>query len=52
VGPGTLQAAREGGASALIVEAGATFLVDKDTLVRDADAAGIILAGWRSDEEK
>ena len=52
VGPGTLQAAREGGASALIVEAGATFLVDKDTLVRDANAAGIILAGWRSDEEK
>ncbi len=52
VGPGTLQTVREGGASALIVEAGATFLIDKDTLVRDADAAGIILAGWRSDEEK
>ncbi len=52
VGPGTLDAAREGGATALIVEAGTTFLLDKESLVGDADAAGIALFGWRDDGER
>lgn len=52
VGPGTLGAAREGGATALIVEAGTTFLLDKESLVGDADAAGIALFGWRDDGER
>ncbi len=52
VGPGTLGAAREGGATALIVEAGTTFLLDKESLVEDADAAGIALFGWRDDGER
>jgi DUF1009 family protein len=52
VGPATLQVAKEGGASILVVEAGATFLIDRETLIKDADAAGIALAGWRSEEEK
>jgi DUF1009 family protein len=43
---------REGAAAALIVEAGATFLIEKDTLVREADAAGIALVGWADDEEQ
>ena len=50
VGPKTLQMVREGAAAALIVEAGATFLIEKDTLVREADAAGIALIGWADDE--
>jgi DUF1009 family protein len=52
VGPTTLQVAKEGGASILVVEAGATFLIDRETLTKEADAAGIALAGWRSEEEK
>ena len=52
VGPATLQTAREGGARALIVEAGATFLIDKETLIRDAEAGGISVVGWSDDEEK
>jgi DUF1009 family protein len=36
----------------LVVEAGATFLIDRETLTKEADAAGIALAGWRSEEEK
>ncbi len=52
VGPKTLQMAREGGAAALIVEAGSTFLIDKDTLIQEADAAGIALVGWTDDEER
>ncbi|MBT3350737.1 MAG: UDP-2,3-diacylglucosamine diphosphatase LpxI [Nitrospinaceae bacterium] len=52
VGPATLKVVKEGGASILVVEAGATFLIDKEALIKDADAAGIALAGWRSEEEK
>lgn len=52
VGPATLQVAREGGASVLVVEAGATFLIDREALIKEADAAGIALAGWRGEEEK
>ncbi len=52
IGPKTLQMAREGGAAALIVEAGTTFLIEKDTLVREADTAGIALVGWTDDEER
>lgn len=46
VGPATLGAMRAGGASALILEAGRTFLIDRERLIREADAAGIAVAGW------
>ncbi len=46
VGPETLGVMRAGGASALILEAGRTFLIDRARLIREADAAGIVVAGW------
>ncbi len=49
VGPETLRVMREGGASALILEAGRTFLLDRARLAREADAAGIAVAGWSND---
>ncbi|MBI3127297.1 MAG: UDP-2,3-diacylglucosamine diphosphatase LpxI [Candidatus Tectomicrobia bacterium] len=51
VGPGTLDAVREGGASALLVEAGRTFLLERERLAREADAAGVALAGWSGEGE-
>jgi hypothetical protein len=51
VGPATLDAAREGGAAALLVEAGRTFLLDRERLVREADAAGVALVGWSGEGE-
>lgn len=41
VGAATLEAMREGGATALAVPAGRVLLVDRDEVVRLADAAGI-----------
>ena len=41
IGPTTLDAMAEGGATALAVEAGRVLLVDREDLVRRADAAGI-----------
>lgn len=52
VGPKTLQMTRDGGAAALIVEAGSTFLIEKDRLIQEADAAGIALVGWTDDKER
>ncbi|OGL63502.1 MAG: hypothetical protein A3J27_14755 [Candidatus Tectomicrobia bacterium RIFCSPLOWO2_12_FULL_69_37] len=52
VGPGTLDAIREGGAAALLVEAGRTFLLERDRLVREADAAGVALVGWSGEGER
>jgi DUF1009 family protein len=45
VGPTTIEAMIEGGASALGVEAGKVLLVEREELVRLADAAGIAVAG-------
>jgi DUF1009 family protein len=41
IGPTTIDAMAEGGATALAVEAGRVLLVDRDDLIRRADAAGI-----------
>lgn len=43
VGPETLQAAADGGASALAVAAGRVLIVDVDATIRCADAAGMAL---------
>jgi len=45
VGPGTIAAMRESGATALAVESGLTLLLDRATLIADADAADIALVG-------
>lgn len=50
VGPRTLQALRAGGASALILEADRTFLLERERLTREADAAGLVVAGWSENE--
>lgn len=47
VGPSTLRAMTEGGAALLAVEAGATLLLERQTLVAEADAAGVALLGIR-----
>ena len=41
-----LEVIREGGAAALILEAGRTFLIDRERLMREADASGVVVAGW------
>lgn len=51
VGPETLQVMREGGASGLILEAERTFLIDRERLIREADATGIIVVGWSENEQ-
>lgn len=45
IGPATIEAMAEGGATALAVEAGRVLLVDRDELVRRADAANIAVVG-------
>ena len=50
VGPETLEVMREGGASALVLEAERTFLIDRERLIREADAVGIIVVGWLENE--
>ena len=52
VGPETLRVAAEGGASALVVEAGTTFMLEREALVRAAVAANIALIGWTGGEGK
>ena len=51
VGPETLHVMREGGASALILEAGRTFLIDRERFAREADATGIVVVGWSENEQ-
>lgn len=50
VGPETLGVMREGGASALILEAERTFLVDRERLIQEADETGVIVVGWSENE--
>jgi hypothetical protein len=45
IGPGTLVAMRDAGAAALVFEAGWTLVLERDELVRAADAAGIAVLG-------
>lgn len=47
VGPDTLEVMIEGKAAVLAVEAGRTFVVEREELVRRADAHGIALVGVR-----
>lgn len=43
IGPDTVKAMIETGASALVMEAGRTLLVDKDTVIKMADENGIVI---------
>ena len=45
VGPETIRAMARGGADVLAVEAGVTVVLERETLVREADAAGIAVLG-------
>ena len=45
IGPDTVAVLVEAGVSALAFEAGATVLLQREALVRDADAAGLAIAG-------
>jgi len=47
IGPGTVAAMQKAGATALAVDAGRTLLLDKEILLRDADRAGVAIAGYR-----
>ncbi|HVO32502.1 MAG TPA: UDP-2,3-diacylglucosamine diphosphatase LpxI [Elusimicrobiota bacterium] len=47
VGPGTLAALRDAKARVLAMEAGKTLLLDKDELIREANASEITLTGLR-----
>jgi hypothetical protein len=47
VGPDTLAAMRDAGATCLAVEAGRTLVVDRTILVEEADVCGIVLLGVR-----
>lgn len=49
VGPETLRSLVEGGALALAVEAHATFVLDREAFVGEADARGIALVGVRAE---
>ncbi len=48
VGVPTIQAMRAAGATCLAIEAGRTLLFDEETMIREADAAGISIVGERS----
>jgi hypothetical protein len=48
VGPQTVRLAAEAGLRGIAVEAGATLLVDRDEVIRAADAAGLFVVGVRA----
>ena len=48
VGPETVEAAAEGGATVVALEAGRVFVLDRETTTRRADAAGIALVSTRA----
>lgn len=45
IGPQTVAAALEAGLQGIAVEAGATLLIDRDEVIRAADAAGLFVVG-------
>ena len=47
IGPQTVRLAAEAGLQGIAVEAGATLLVDRDEVIRAADAAGLFVVGVR-----
>ena len=50
IGPETIKVMRETGATALAIDAGRTLLLDREELMRSADAAGISVIGFLPDE--
>ena len=52
VGPKTIETMAETGTTALAVDAGRTLLIDKDDLLRLADAANIAMVGYAPQEEQ
>ena len=48
VGPGTIDAMREAGATALALEAGSTLVVDRERFVERADEAGLAVWGFEA----
>lgn len=49
IGPETIEAAAEGGAAVVALEAGCVFVLDRAATTRRADAAGIALVSARAD---
>jgi hypothetical protein len=49
IGPETIDAAAEGGATVVAFEAGCVFVLDREATTRRADAAGIALVSARAD---
>jgi UDP-2,3-diacylglucosamine hydrolase len=47
IGPQTVRLAAEAGLQGIALEAGATLLIDRDEVVRAADAAGLFIVGVR-----
>jgi UDP-2,3-diacylglucosamine hydrolase len=47
VGPQTVRLAAEAGLQGIAIEAGATLLIDRDEVIRAADAAGLFIVGVR-----
>jgi DUF1009 family protein len=48
IGPETVAAAKEAGLRGIAVEAGATIVLDRDEVIRAADAAGLFVVGIRA----
>ncbi len=49
VGPGTIAKLKQHGARMLVIEAGKTVIIDREQLIADADAAGIIVLAQASE---
>jgi DUF1009 family protein len=52
IGPATIQAMRQAGATCLCIEAGRTLIFDLATVRELASAAGITIVGWTGPEQK
>ena len=50
-GPGTITTMKETGTTALAVDADRTLLLDRDQMLREADAAGIAIIGVTQENE-
>jgi len=49
VGPETVVHLHRCGGSVLVVEAGRTLVIDRDIMIREADARGLTVVGWTGD---
>ena len=45
IGPRTMESLRKAGAQVLALEAGKTLLLDKETLIKEADASQLVITG-------